>query len=443
MEAVTRRSLITRGAATLAVGALGVAPLAGCGVGGGSGERGGAGQRGALAPAQLRFTYWAAPDQVALYERFGARFAEQHPGVTLSFELTPFNEYFTKLLTQVSSGTPPDVGWHHSSQIQLHIVRGAVAALDGQVQRAPIPSDFYSLAHYQRGGKTYGVPWDNSVLINYYNLDAFRKAGVKTPTEWAKEGKWTWGQFLATGQQLTQAMSGPPRVWPVERLGPNVQRLYEFVRTFGGNLLSADRRQSTIDDPKAVEAIQFVADLHARHRVAPNPDDLAQSPAAFPNGTAAMQFNYHATHFTFKQVKAPDFAWDVAPPPKNTKVTTRAGSGYTIPTGSKHPDHGWAVIRFLSSDEVLRAIGESARSVPPRKSMARYAIPADGVPSYFKEAFIDASEQAEPVPFTPATPEIEQLMIRELEPVWLGRRSAQDAARNAAPAINAILARAR
>ena len=438
MEQVARRKLMRR-AAALAAGPPGAAALARCGAAGGSGGPAGAGPRPSLAPAQLRFTYWAAPDQVALYERFAARFSEQHPGVTLAFELTPFNEYFTKLLTQVSAGTPPDVGWHHSSQIQLHIVRGVVAPLDGHMQKAPIPSDFYSLAHYQRGGKTYGVPWDNSVLVNYYNLDAFKKAGLKTPTEWSREGKWTWAQFLATSQQLAQALAGPPRIWPNERLGPSFQRLYEYVRTFGGTLFTTDRRQSTIDDPKAVDAIQFVADLHARHRVAPNPDDLKESPAAYPNGTAAMQFNYHATHFTFKQVRPPDFAWDVAPPPKNQRVTTRAGSGYSIPTGSPHPDHGWAVIHFLSSDDVLRAIAESARSVPPRKSMARYAIPADGVPSYFKEAFIDATENAEPVPFTPSTPEIEQLMIQELEPVWLGKRSAKEAATALKPRIDELL----
>src|SRR5687768_15243184 len=123
MEQVARRRLI-RSAAALAAGLPGAAALARCGAasGVGGGER--VGPRASLAPAQLRFTYWAAPDQVALYERFAARFTEQHPGVTLAFELTPFGEYFTKLLTHVSSGTAPDVGWHHSSQIQLHIVRG-------------------------------------------------------------------------------------------------------------------------------------------------------------------------------------------------------------------------------------------------------------------------------------------------------------------------------
>ena len=76
------------------------------------------------------------------------------PSMRRSPALTPFNEYFTKLLTQVSSGTAPDVGWHHSSQIQLHIVRGVVQPLDAFMRRAPVPDDFYSLAHYQRGGKT-------------------------------------------------------------------------------------------------------------------------------------------------------------------------------------------------------------------------------------------------------------------------------------------------
>lgn len=430
---ITRRGMVMLTSAVAFPGSLACART-----GGGEtaqGARSGAG----LAPANLRFTYWAAPDQVALYERFAARFTELHPGVTLSFELTPFGEYFTKFLTQVSAGTPPDVGWHHSSQIQLHIVRSVVAPLDSFMQKLPIPSDFNSLAHYQRGGKTYGVPWDNSVLVNYYNVDAFKKVGIKTPAEWAREGKWTWQQFLATSQQLSQNLAGPPKIWAIERLAPSMQRLYEYVRSYGGNLFTADRRQSTFDDPKAIEAVQFIADLHARHRVAPNPEDVKQAPASFANGTTAMQFNYHATHFSFKQVKQPDFAWDVAPPPKNLKITTRAGSGYSIPTGSPHPDHGWAVIRFLSSDEVLRAVGESARSVPPRKSMAKYAIPADGVPAHFKEAFIDPTEHAEPVPFTPSWPEIDALVSKELGPVWLGQRSAREAAAVLKPLVDELL----
>jgi hypothetical protein len=63
----------------------------------------------------------------------------------------------------------------------------------------------------------------------------------------------------------------------------------------------------------------------------------------------------------------------------------------------------------------------------------------DGVPSYFKEAFIDATEHTEPVPFTPSWPEIEAQVTKELEPVWLGQRGAREAVTVLTPRIDELL----
>ena len=52
-------------------------------------------------------------------------------------------------------------------------------------------SGFYDgfMKNSRTGGKTYGIPWQRSTIILYYNKDAFREAGLdpnKPPSTWAE-----------------------------------------------------------------------------------------------------------------------------------------------------------------------------------------------------------------------------------------------------------------
>ena len=42
----------------------------------------------------------------------------------------------------------------------------------------------------------------------FYNTALFQRAGKKTPTEYYKEGNWTWDTFRSLAKQMTDAQNG-------------------------------------------------------------------------------------------------------------------------------------------------------------------------------------------------------------------------------------------
>jgi ABC-type glycerol-3-phosphate transport system substrate-binding protein len=53
-------------------------------------------------------------------------------------------------------------------------------------------------------GKHYGVTSGAEPMVVFYNKTMFENNGIKTPTEYYKEGKWDWNALKEVGIKLTQ-----------------------------------------------------------------------------------------------------------------------------------------------------------------------------------------------------------------------------------------------
>gem|GEM_PF-2298512 len=124
-------------------------------------------------------------------------------------------------------------------------------------------------------------------------------------------------------------------------------------------------------------------------------------------------------------------AWDVAPVPKGP--IRRAGLahelGVGIPAGVRHQEASWAALRYLTSAAALVPFAHIGRIIPPQRSLWKEAIPPDGVPAGFKQAFLDVWDEIQlEVPFVPRWPEVMAIWREELDPVWTGERPVKDGA---------------
>ncbi|MCX7803508.1 MAG: extracellular solute-binding protein, partial [Meiothermus ruber] len=90
------------------------------------------------------------------------------------------------------------------------------------------------------GGVVYGVPFNKSIQVLYYNKDLLRKHGVKLPT--------TLEEFVAASKKLSQAEGGP-----VYWFQPDASTFAYFFFNLGGSYLKNGKL--VLNSKEAVEAL--------------------------------------------------------------------------------------------------------------------------------------------------------------------------------------------
>ncbi|NTW41245.1 MAG: extracellular solute-binding protein, partial [Cellulomonadaceae bacterium] len=137
----------------------------------------------------ITYGLWAEEFRPAFQEAADA-FHAANPDITVELQLTPFNDYFTKLTTEISSNTAPDLFWLQNIHINLYAKNGALADLTSyreasDVDLSGIPDSL--MEPYIIDGKQYAMPWQALPFGLYYNKALFAAAGVADPTN-----DWTW-----------------------------------------------------------------------------------------------------------------------------------------------------------------------------------------------------------------------------------------------------------
>ncbi len=201
----------------------------------------------------VRIGSWDSGDALKPINDAIISFQNKYPGVKVQLESVP-QDYGTKLLAQVASGTAPDV--------------------------------------FQVGGVQYLLTKDSSPLIIYYNKALFDAAGVDYPTD-----KWTWTEFLAAAQKLTNPAK---KVWGIQLpdgWGDSswTRGVAPIVYQNGGALVSPDGKTTTgfLNSDATVGALQWYFDLFKKYKVAPSDADVAalSGQDLFATGKVAMMWS--------------------------------------------------------------------------------------------------------------------------------------------------------
>jgi len=116
-----------------------------------------------------------------------------------------YNDARIKAFAALQSGNPAQLSVMFSIDIYELIEQDAIVAFDDVVEtpeeKAWLDSFYPTLMENGRtAGKTWGIPFQRSTIVMYYNKDAFRAAGLDPdkPPE-------TWEQLVAAGKKLTKA----------------------------------------------------------------------------------------------------------------------------------------------------------------------------------------------------------------------------------------------
>jgi sn-glycerol 3-phosphate transport system substrate-binding protein len=183
-----------------------------------------------------------------------------------------YQESITKALTAHKSGTPPVTSVLLSTDMFTLIDEEAIVPIDGFIKsdddKKWLASFFPAfMENSQTGGKTWGVPFQRSTIVLYYNKDLFKEAGLdpeKAPA--------TWEEMRAFAEKLTRRdASGNTSQWGVQIPSSGFPYwLFQGLTTQAGAILmNAEGNRTSYDKPEVIEALQYWADLSRKYKVHP------------------------------------------------------------------------------------------------------------------------------------------------------------------------------
>jgi multiple sugar transport system substrate-binding protein len=398
-----------------------------------------AGKAPATIEVLMRGAEAQATDVKQAADIFNKNFAGTYQATT-AFEP---GDYIKKLLTLMASDTMPDVFYINAEQASSFAVKGAFYNLNSMAAEDPVTQQYWPqlLDESKFQGKLFGLPKDFSPYVVWANLDRFKQAGVDVP----KAG-WTWDDYARISQTLTQPASG----------GNNLPYYGSYVLTAswipwvwqnGGALFTSDYTKVTLDATPAVDAIQFLADLMNKSKVALRSDDLSHSKQTiyqwFGSGHIAM---WPMGRWAVPQLRAlKDVNWQALPLPQG-KVAANISlqSGPAVSATTKNAKASWEFLKVWTGPQGEQLNISSGDAVPPLNSPAiKAAFLAATPPStQSNQVFYDT------IPIGRVLPShggmdwlaISQVTEPELGHVWLGQETAQEAVQKIVPKLQYLLA---
>lgn len=389
--AAGRRKPTRRMAAGLAL-SVGLAMVAaGCGSDTGSAEPAEYATGDKDLAANITYGVWDQ-NQVAAIDENIAAFNEEYPNIDVTVNVTPFAEYWTKLQTQASSDTLPDLFWMNGPNIGLYASNGKLEPITGAMDAGDIDPANYPEALvdlYTIDDVPYGVPKDFDTIGIWANKALFTKAGVELP-----DGDWTWAEFQKTASDISTALAADGAYGGAAGMDGQTT-YYNTIFQAGGDVV--DEGTSGYSSPEAQAGIQFWTDLIANGG-SPSIQQLTDTTADqwFTSGKLAMYWggSWFRSALTDTELES-DVV--VLPLPQGEKqATVIHGVANVVSAASKEKQAAQALQTFLASKDAQQQQGD-AGAVIPAFDGTQSAF-TGSMPEANLQVFLDALEYAEPLP---------------------------------------------
>ncbi len=373
-------------------------------------------------PATGAVQIWAPDGDATVVDDVLASYQADNPDLEIEFTLIPADEYRTKLQAAIAAGTGPDIAQLYTEAQVQFIDGGAFAPVpDGLVE----PSDFFTGA-WDSGvvdGVAYSVPWYAYTYALVYRSDLAETAGVEAPTTWEE----TVPFFSALQDAGAGHGLGAEVGWGVY----NGQDVASYVWQAGGELLSEDGTEWTLDTPEVVDALEFNASYFTSGVASlDGPGFLDAQPYFVEGKTAAMitgpwvlgsldgvagEEDWVASHVATVPV----------PAGPNGNVGAIAGGSWGVLADSDNAEAAWKVIRQLSAPETQVAQFEAYSSLPAIESAWDDPAIAD---QPLLTAFFAQLQSTRTYPQVASWAEVATQLGAEIEAVAKGVKTAEQAA---------------
>lgn len=392
----------------------------------------------------LVFSTWGAGgDAFSAEHRVVDGFNQAHPDIQAQVLEIPFSTYRDKLLASLAGGDAPDNMAIDHDMFPFMVQKDVFTRLAPLVARDKTVLDDYfpsALQSMSYQGALYGLPTGGSAYYLFWSPRLFHKAGLATPNDLMANGRWTWQAFLDAAQKLTQGDGGPNAQYGADA-GLSLSAIAPWVWSGGGAYLSSDQQQLQLDQPPAVDAIQFLHDLIWKERVSPQPSVGPGAIKSFIAGKLAMHLNWGGTGIAqFAPVK--DLSWDLALPPAKdgkTFVSWAPLNPMTINKQAKHSEQSWIFERWYNGTSGMQIFSENGR-VPVARSVLTSPAYLQATPPEHKQIVLQGIEVGKPAFTNPNWTLASEKVTPLLTAVAKNTMPVADAMKQAVAIANPILA---
>jgi multiple sugar transport system substrate-binding protein len=282
-------------------------------------------------------------------------------GIKVSVEITPWEQYWTLLEAAATGSTLPDVFWMHSNQVVRYSSNGMLLDLTDRIAKSTVadiskfPKDLVDLYTYD--SKHYAIPKDMDTIGLWYNKKMFDDAGLAYPDD-----TWTWDTLRETARKLTT-----PEHYGFAATISNQETYYNFIFQNHGWVISEDKKKSGFDDPKTIEAIQFLVDM-VQEGISPGLNITAENPTAalFESGTVAMAYfgSWMLSELGSNEYVAANCDLTVLPSGRDGKrASVYNGLGWVASAGTPYPEESWKLLEFFSRQDVQQKLSASGIAI--------------------------------------------------------------------------------
>lgn len=278
-------------------------------------------------------------------DQYAADFNKENP----DYNVIPvysgtYQETIVKVITAHKSGKPPASAILLSTDTFTLADEDAIVPIDNFVKtdedRAWMKSFFPAfMLNGQFGKKTWGVPFQRSTVVLYWNKEAFKEAGLD-PNKPPK----TWEETISMGQKLTKKdASGNVTQWGIQVPSSGFPYwLFQGFSTQNGAILAnSEGNQVKYDDPNVISALQYWVDLSRKYGIhPPGVVEWGTTPRDFMEKKVAMIWTTTGNLTNIRSNAKFDFGVAMLPAGKKPGSPTGGGNFFIFKKASQAEQEG-------------------------------------------------------------------------------------------------------
>jgi sn-glycerol 3-phosphate transport system substrate-binding protein len=304
------------------------------------------------APVEISFYYPVAVGGpiTKIVDGLAADFEKENPGIKVRpIYSGSYQDSLTKVLTAVKSNDAPTLSVLLSTDMYTLIDEDAIVPFDPLIKTGEDQAwlkGFYPafMENSQTGGKTWGIPFQRSTIVLYWNKEMFKEAGLDPNRAPA-----TWKEMTEYAQKLTKRdASGKVMQWGVQIPSSGFPYwLFQGLTTENDAILMNTAGTETYyDKPGVIEALQYWVDLTSKYKVQPEGIiEWGTTPKDFFERKIAMMWT---TTGNLTNVKTnAKFEFGVAMLPANKRRGSPTGGGNFYLFKQAKPDQQAAAFKFV------------------------------------------------------------------------------------------------
>ena len=316
------------------------------------------------------------------YDASFAEFHKQNPNITVKTTVVPWDDYFTKLRTDVGGGNADDIFMMNGSYLQPYVTSGSLLEIGSDFASEKADWVPAAIEQYTRDGKLWGVPQttDGGIAV-YYNKKLLSDAGV-TPEQlsgltWAPGGG-SGDTLLPILKKLTIDTAGKrgdqsgfdgtkPKQWGYSAAQDLQGIYYNFIGSNGGQFQDTSGK-FVFASSESTAAFQYIVDLINKHKVSPaasnTNSDSDFTKDQFLQGKIAL---FQSGVYNLKNVSdGAKFEWGIAPMSAGPKGAVSVVNS-VIAAGnakSKNLDATKKVLQWMGSTDGAKFLGSTGTAIP-------------------------------------------------------------------------------